>query len=211
MVLDLAQRNGYARLFVRTHFALAPIAAARRDGPLMDDLLRWMGDTTTELPGSLFGKVMVGALRLHASDLDRAAPFTPDPRVFLPAFGEEATLPSLRGALDRIFTQWLVAGELDAATDAVAANLARTAEEWIPLGPAVATLFSARLAAAKQDSSLAARDAVKAAGAFRDMGAAWWLAKAIRVLDDIGAADPALTNEAFAIEERLGVLAPLGL
>jgi hypothetical protein len=175
----------------------------------MDQLLRWLGDTTTELPASSFGKVMVGALRLFASDLDRAAPFTPDPQVFVPFFGEEAgALPSLRAALERILSQWLISGELDAATNALRNYTGRAENDLTPLGPATAALFSARTAAARGDTDVAVPKALAAVDAFRDMGAPWWLARSIRVLNEVGASEPTLTEEAAAIEESLGVLAP---
>jgi len=65
-----------------------------------------------------------------------------------------------------------------------------------------------RLAHARGDSSGAAAFGREALEHFRTSATPWWVAKAIRLLERNGTADPRLIDEAVDIERRLGAVAP---
>ena len=69
-------------------------------------------------------------------------------------------------------------------------------------------LLSARLAAARLDLTTARDLGGQALTRFRASDAPWWKAKAIRLLERAGAADPALVNEVEQIERGLGAIHP---
>jgi hypothetical protein len=122
------------------------------------------------------------------------------------AFGDDPTGPSWTAALDRILVAWIEAGELDGADralDNMAAVIKRAAAPT-SLGVGTYHLMRARVAAARGNQASAVTSATEALARFAMSDAPWWKAKAIRVLERVGAANRELVTEVERIERLLG-------
>jgi hypothetical protein len=76
------------------------------------------------------------------------------------------------------------------------------------LGVGTYELLRGRLALALGDAADANALGLAALARFRVSKAPWWIAKAIRLLERAGAADPSLLSEVGQIERMLGAVEP---
>jgi hypothetical protein len=126
-VLDLADRYGYERLAFRTWVALLPIAAARRNGALIERFERWWSTWLTGAPvsPSPYARMLRGAIDVWmAEGSGRAVPTPPDDIVDAWA---PMVNPHFCAAAETVVTAWIDAGRNDLATrvaDAATANVA---------------------------------------------------------------------------------------
>ena len=88
------------------------------------------------------------------------------------------------------------------------ADFVRANDDVTHLGRGTFELMSSRVATGRSDPERAAAAATEALEHFRISDAPWWMAKAIRLLERSGAADPTLVAEVEDIERRLGTSAP---
>jgi class 3 adenylate cyclase/tetratricopeptide (TPR) repeat protein len=193
--LDLADRNSYHRLAVRTWMALSPIAAARGDEALLARLRDWYLPRVRRFPDSPFSLMATGALGLRLADAGLIAPphLEVEPRIA--SWAGELRQPSWFAGAESLFSAWLVAGELQAARRGLTIY-AEKLEHWSnPLARSVLRLLDGRLAAATADDPRPlARLALTEADEAR---APWWRAKALRLLGE--------DDAAVEIELRLGI------
>jgi hypothetical protein len=126
------------------------------------------------------------------------------------AFQEEPGNPSWTAAADMVFRHWLDVGDVDGAKRILAAMTAALARypKVTALGRGTYELFRGRLALAQHNQSAASEAAATALGLFRTISAPWWMAKAMRLRQRAGDADPGLETEVVEIERRLGAVAP---
>jgi class 3 adenylate cyclase/tetratricopeptide (TPR) repeat protein len=205
--LDMADANAYHRVQVRTWFALSPIALATGRRDLLERAAGWFERHEAIFPHSPFGNVMHAAVdyRLRAAGL--LPPFVLDPEDILPAWEESQGLPSWTAAVEAIVEGWLEEGN----TQAVRRVLERVAA-WHDhpmteaLGRGSEALLRARLLMAEGDTSGSAAAATEALGGFRKCRAPWWTYKALRALQDAGAASAEDVAEARAIEASLNLV-----
>ena len=210
--INLGEANAYLRLTVRTWHVLIPISAVRGNQALLQRAARWYADLEgkIELPDSPYARIMEPAQRLELAAAGLVEPFTPDVEPRIAAFAAEPGGPSYCAALDRLLRAWLDAGELDGATRAMAAlsEAMPTFSDVTPIGQGTFELMRARLAAARGEAGEAAAAGRAALDHFRLSSAPWWMAKAIRLLERVGASDAALLEEVAQIERHLGAVAP---
>src|SRR5205823_4979896 len=104
-------------------------------------------------------------------------------------------------AIEIVVGSWLDAGDYEGAGLALDRMRARLGvREATGLARGVEALLRARLLLAREDVGGATVEANRAVAALR---APWWRAKAIRLLEQAGAASPSVVEEAERIEARL--------
>ncbi len=202
--LEIAEPNAYHRAAVRTWFVLVPIAFARGDAELLERSRRWWDARMTGLPRSHYGLLMHTATSFA---LGTRAPA--ELRELLPAFDLEFGGGSWLAAVEAVAGRLVEEGDTEAADEALgrmAASIERA--DGDPLSEAVHQLASACLALARQDPAAATTHARASLDAIATLDAAWWSAKAIRVLEAAGAATPEQLAEAEELEARLGLPGP---
>jgi class 3 adenylate cyclase/tetratricopeptide (TPR) repeat protein len=207
--LDMADRGAYHRVQVRTWFALSPIAFARGQRSLLDRAQRWFREHEDIFPHSPFGNVMHAALDVRLASMSME-PFEPNPEELLPAWDESQSMPSWHAAVESLYDAWLASNRLDAARK-VLDRISAWREHPITstLSRGVEDLLRSRLTLAEGGSI----SQIEAAGrrgldAFRTSGAPWWIAKAIRSLERVGAASSEELEEASGIERTLKHVGP---
>jgi class 3 adenylate cyclase/tetratricopeptide (TPR) repeat protein len=208
--LDAADRGAYHRVQVRTWFALSPIALAQQDTELLERARRWFAAHEEIFPHSPFGNVMHAAVDLRLAVAGLAQPVEPDPDEILPAWDESQILPSWLAAVETIFDAWLSAGRTKTA-ERVLARISAWREHPLSthLSRGSEDLLRSRLLLAAEGPSEGTRIfARRALEACRRASAPWWIAKAIRSLQEAGDADPRLGGEAEAIERDLELVGP---
>jgi hypothetical protein len=201
---ELAARNAYHRVYVRTWMALLPLASARRDRALAEGFAAWYQAFKERMPDSPFSRLAHANYELHLSRLGLDDPPALEPERILDAYDIPWGQPSLFVQRDNVLQEWLERGAVDAAR---AANdrLGRARREGISrLGNAAERLARARVLA-REDAGQAAGEAKAALQAFTDLGVPPWQATAIRLLQSIGHADASLCRQADRIEQRLGL------
>jgi tetratricopeptide (TPR) repeat protein len=193
--IALAERNAYVRLGFRTWMVLFPMLAARRDPTLLDRHGRWWADAAPHFPAtpSPYGIALTAATAVwHAAALGEPLPM-PDPQ--LTALDLAFSNPHLLAALEAVTDAWLAAGQLEPAR--VLTDNAPNDGDETPLMLASVALIRAQIARAAGEQEEAQARAREAAELSREIGATWWLARALRVLGD---------PEADDLERHLGVL-----
>jgi class 3 adenylate cyclase/tetratricopeptide (TPR) repeat protein len=204
--LDLADRNAYHRVQIRTWAALSPVAAGTGRHDLLKRAAVWFDRHQGIFPHSPFGNVMHGAVDLRLAAAGLIPPVEVEPEDVLPAWEESQGLPSWHAAVEAIVGAWMATGR----TDAVRRVLDRIAA-WdehpltSTLGRGSASMMLASLHAAEHDARAAEEPARRAVEWFRACGAPWWLARALRLLGTLGRASAEETLEAVRIERDLGV------
>jgi class 3 adenylate cyclase/tetratricopeptide (TPR) repeat protein len=205
--LDMADANAYHRVQVRTWFALSPIALATGRRDLLERAAVWFERHEAIFPHSPFGNVMHAAVdhRLRAAGL--IPTFALDPEDVLPAWEETQGLPSWTAAVETIVEGWLQEG----STQAVRRVLERVAA-WHDhpmteaLGRGSEALLRAWLLMAEGDKSGSATEAADALRELRRCRSPWWIVKALRALDEAGAASAEDMVEAAALEGSLNLV-----
>jgi class 3 adenylate cyclase/tetratricopeptide (TPR) repeat protein len=193
---DLVQRYGYRRAGIRSWYVLIPIASARGDEELLrrgHDLSERFRPHFPVVPAP-WARVMSTAadLRFKAAGLSRTARYQPDEDAALPAFHDWAQLPSWYEAVDVLLAAWLAEPAVDRVRTAL-----ETAERAVERAPERPLIFPAVLEFLR--ARMGEGDARRAAGAFRELGAPAWLARALRLLGE--------DAEAETLERQLGIRA----
>jgi hypothetical protein len=195
--IDIALRNAYQRLAFRTYVVLLPLAVARGDAALLDSFGQWWAGPASQLPTSPspYAQLLRAAIAVWTSAPGAPPAVPPDDTL-------DAVIPMMNphfvAAIEAVVGAWLAAGRLDlarAAAERVAGFAAD--DDATPLMRSSAALLAAWLAEADGDRAGAARAAGVAAGHAGAIGAAWWLARALRIEGRV--------DEAAAIERRLGI------
>ena len=205
--IDLGEAHGYHRVVVRTWFVLLPIARAqgrqdliRRAFPRFEVRAR-LGHEAD----SYYARIVATATHLHFVALGLERAFVPTVTERLPCFDMDQSGPSWLAAVETVVEAWLDAGELDGAEQALDRMRARLAlPPTTRLAEATEALLRARLLLARGDHEASAETARRALSHTAASGP-WWRTKAIRVLEQAGAAPRALVEEAESIEARLGI------
>jgi hypothetical protein len=163
------------------------------------------------LPDSPYGRILNAAAMVCFGRAGLIPAEPPDPDRLRDGFGLESSGPAWLTSTALILGAWREAGRLEAAREALTASTA--AEDR-----AVVKSLLAQGALALEDAAISARsgadpDAVIAAarsalGPLRRVGAAWWIARALRAIEQAGGATGAEISEAVAIERRLGLTGP---
>jgi tetratricopeptide (TPR) repeat protein len=210
--VDLGEANAYLRLTVRTWHVLIPIAAVRGDRKTLERAARWYRglEGKFEFPDSPYSRIIRPAQDVELAAHGLIPPYVPEVEPRIAAFAEEPGGPSYSAALDRLLRAWLEAGEIEGASRAMAALSAAmpgfTRVSRTGLG--IFELMRGRLAEAHGDRDESAAAARAALEHFRNGPLPWWMAKAIRLLERVDAADYELASEAFEIERSLKAIAP---
>lgn len=204
--LDLADRNAYHRVQVRTWFALSPIAAARGMRDLLERAAVWFDRYRAIFPHSPFGNTMHGGVELRLAEASLIPPVEIDPQDILPALDESQGLPSWHAAVEAVAQGWLAAGRHDAVRDLLARiALWRDHPSTEDLGRASEALMIGLLLREQGDRSGAGSAARTAMAASRACRAPWWTSRAILLLDSIQEATPQEVEEARILERSLGL------
>lgn len=204
--IDIGVRNAYHRVVIRTWFTVTPIADARRDTDLLAEASRWL-ETQTALPRdppAPWARMMLGALRIRFARAGVEAMPTVRANAVREAFqtGSASAYAAMRTLVER----WIEAGDLEDATTALeAAEASRAGTATTALFRAVVASLRARVDAAASDAGPhAAEEARAAAARFRETGAPWWEAFALRTLERAGDAKPEEIERAAEVERALG-------
>jgi hypothetical protein len=175
---------------------------------LLERAARWFEEHRAIFPPSPYGRFLHAALDCRVA----AAGLRPPPSLgedLLEFWDEAEGFPSAYAAMDSVIDAWLDAGDIDLARRAV-----ERAAAWVGHPTMAAfyrpevSLVRSRVLLATGQTETAAETARQALDAFRGLRSPWWIAKAIRGLEDAGAADQALLEVARSIEERLGLIGP---
>ena len=212
--LELAEERAFHRVAVRTISALLPMAGGRGDEAVVRRCLRWYeGARDRPLPASPYGRVLHAAAEtwFDRFGLERHVP--PDPAALAEGLATEPYGPAWLAGLAVIFRAWRDVGWLDAIEAAVAAS--RSALEQSPTGSALSSgalaVEAAILRQASGDRAAVIAEAARSSlDRLRPIGAAWWIARAIRVLEATGPGGATADElaEAESIETRLGLSGP---
>jgi class 3 adenylate cyclase len=207
--IAVAEERGFSRVIVRTWFVLLPIVHARGS----DDLARRARPCFPPFGSagpsdSTYARMMVTAVQLRLAAFGLEPSFTPELDWILPSFDLDHGGPSWLAGVETVVESWLGVGAHESAEIALDRMRARIGSEPSRrLGPAVESLLRARLRCAQGRHTDAAGEARHALDLLGD-GAPWWRAKAIRVLQDAGAADERLLVLAASLESALGIARP---
>ncbi len=210
--MDVGQHNAYWRLTVRAVHVMVPIAAARGDRHMLERAAGFYRslEGKFEFPDSPYSRIVRPAQDIELAAAGLMPAYVPEVDPGLDGFREHFTGASWTAAIDRVFRSWLEARAIGGAERALEAMRAaqRPDSDMSPLGSGTYELLRARMAEARAENDAAAESATEALGRFRLLDAHWWIAKAIRLLERVGAADYQLISEVFEIERRLGVARP---
>jgi class 3 adenylate cyclase/tetratricopeptide (TPR) repeat protein len=205
--IELGEAHGYHRVVVRSWFVLLPIARVqgrddlnRRAFPRFEERAR-VGHEAD----SYYARIVATATHLHLAAFGLEPSFVPDVEERLPCFDLDHGTPSWLAGIETVVGAWLDEGELDAAQQALDRMRARlTRGRATHLAQATEALLRARLLLARGEDAGAVTEA-KRVLAETAASAPWWRARAIRILQQAGAADEPLVDEAKAIEARLEI------
>jgi hypothetical protein len=203
--IELGERNAYHRAVVRTWAALVPIADATGDVDALRRARAWFVEHDDVFPDSPYARLVRSSASL-AFERAGMAPISSSTPEWLEGSieSEWEQLPSWFAGVEIIVRSWLELGEIEA----VRAWLLRYEEvkgsEPSLLGRAVGALLEAKTRLVEEaDAAAVAEPAREALALARDVPAPWWIAKALRVLEDVNEASSAELDEADAIELHL--------
>lgn len=206
--LDLADRNAYHRVQVRTWFALSPIAVARERRDLLGRAFRWFDEHQAIFPPSPYGRFMHAALncRFAGAGLPAAPVLTED---LLEFWAETPGWPSSYAAMETVIEGWLGAADTELAEKAVE-RAAAWAEHptMTEFYGAEVSLLRSRVLQATGQARRSGESARQALAVFRRLRTPWWAGKSIRLLEAIGEASADELLEAEAIERMLEQAGP---
>jgi class 3 adenylate cyclase/tetratricopeptide (TPR) repeat protein len=208
--VDLGEAHEFHRLVVRSWFVLLPLARARGRVDLMRQAHPYFVSRLERAPDSQYSRVVATAAYLHFAAIGLQPPFVPDVEERLASFDLDHAGPSWLAGVETLVDVWLDSGNHDAvmlALDRMRARLDRGRAS--SLARATEALLRARLLLARGENPDAAGAAERALAALGDR-APWWRAKAIRALEQAGAASADSLEEARTIEAWLGIpIAPV--
>ena len=201
--VEAGEAHDFHRVVVRSWFVLLPIARARGCADLVTrGYPRFATRRDLEQP-SPYARIVSTAAHLHFAAQGLEEAFVPDIQERLVSFDLDHAGPSWLASVDTVVGTWLNVGDLDSAEFALDRMRTRNAQGSSQLGRATEAILRARLLALRGDAE-AAGEAERVLAALGDR-APWWRRKAIRVLEDVGAASAALAREARAIDAQLGL------
>jgi class 3 adenylate cyclase len=205
--IAVADRNGYARVAVRTYHVLVPVAAARGDLGPATRLAAFYAARDGTFPDSGYARVMRGAMQtfIAAAKGQPAVPLDLDAR--LAALAQVPANPSLLLAIERSIDEWIAVGQVVAARQALrAVESGAQSTGTSDLGRATIHLLAARIALAEGHRDAADDNARAALAAFRAIPAPWWMAKSLAMLVALGRANTAEAAELTSLRTRLGLV-----
>lgn len=208
----LGERHGYDRIAVRAWSALLPAASLRGERAVLDEAAAWFAARAGQLPDSPYGRMLYagaslwlgwgGAGRLEIPALDRL-------EASLALWLDEGSYEWLAAA-DAVLDAWFATGR-EAWVETALGHLGKptTADVFRPAVLA-ADLQRARLAgrAGGVGSETAAGVVRVALAESRTIGLPWWIARGLRVLEELGLATDDETAERSRCEASLGVVRP---
>ncbi len=208
--LDLAERHGYHRLAVRTLSPMLLVAGHRGRRDIVTRGHAWfMAARRRSMPDSPYGRILGAAADVWFARAGLVAAGPPDPEPLLDGFGFEPGGPGWLGCLATILGAWRAADRLDTCRSALEATAAALGRATVPSTLAVGAIEVERAAVMAAESRPEREVAAVARGslpALRRVGAAWWTARALRLLEGVDDATPAELDEATTIEARLGLV-----
>lgn len=202
--IELGERNAYHRAVVRTWAVVVLLADACGRSDVLEHARRWFVTNDEIFPDSPFGRLLKAAASIA---IERAGfePIANTSPTWLDGSIETAweELPSWFGSVEIVATSWIERGEVDPARAWLERYRSAAWSDPPRLGLAVGSLLEARLRlAGGADVSDPARDALALA---REIGAPWWVAKALDGLDRAGRASAEETEELRTIRQRLSL------
>ncbi|MBD0329751.1 MAG: hypothetical protein ICV64_06575, partial [Thermoleophilia bacterium] len=186
--LDIADRNAYLRVAIRTWMALSALAHARRDVSLLARLHEWFEPRKERLPQSPFGLMNFDAFDLRMADVGLPVEFRLDVDARVPAFAIPFRQPAWFAAAETLFGAFLELGELDAAARAVELLAGRNRDWSSRMSRGFESYLRAWLVAARGGDPRT--EATRALELLRAVPAPWWEAKALRLLGRDEEAEP---------------------
>ncbi|MGZ4418258.1 MAG: ATP-binding protein, partial [Gaiellaceae bacterium] len=201
--IELGETYDYHRVVVRSWFVLLPIASAQERGDLIQQAFPRFESRRGREPDSYYARIVSTAVHLHFAAAGLIPPFVPEVAERLPSFDLDHSGPSWLAGVETVVGAWLHAGDHDGTQQALDRMSARLeVGRATGLARGVEALLRARLLLGRDEAENAA---AQANGALAVIRAPWWRSKAIRVLEQAGAAEPAQLKEARSIEAHLGI------
>ncbi|MEX2420678.1 MAG: hypothetical protein WD670_02560, partial [Actinomycetota bacterium] len=208
--LDLSERHAYHRAAVRTWFLRLPMAWHRGEAEAVALGDRWFESHDTHLPDSPYSRVMRGGIDAIRTWAGHAEMPIPDVDHVREGLQEGVQHPSWFLAVDLLFRRWLSPGGLEDAEAALAVLDATAELRPYRLDACVRGLERAWVGIATgADASEIDETARRAAETARDLGAPYWLGRALAALQAAGSATDAECEEAASVDDRLGLARPL--
>ena len=208
--LDLAETHGFHRLSVRTLSPMLFVAGHRGRHDIVARGHAWFETARRRsMPDSPYGRVLGAAADAWFAWAGLVPANPPDLARLLEGFALEPGGPGWLGCLDTILGTWRASGRLDAcrqALDSTAGALSRAAAPSTLAAGAIDVEWATLLAAEDGAPDEAASVIRRGLPALRSVGAAWWIRRAIRLLELGHDATPEELVEAAAIEGRLGLV-----
>ncbi|MDX6407853.1 MAG: hypothetical protein QOE13_924 [Gaiellaceae bacterium] len=203
--VEIAERHGFDRVAVRSWFVLLPLARARGRDDLVGRGARFFHARMPNPPESPYARVVATAAHLHFAACGFEPDFVPDVDSRLGSFDLDHEGPSWLAAVETLIGRWLDGGQADGAEVALERMRASLdAHRPTPLARATEALLRARLLLFRGQLTDAVAEAERAL-VLLESRAPWWRAKAIRILEQGGAANARQLEEARTVEARLGI------
>jgi tetratricopeptide (TPR) repeat protein len=205
--IEVGEAHGYHRVVVRSWFTVLPVARAQgREDLIQQAFPRFESRARIgHEADSYYARIVATATHLHFAAFGLEPAFVPNVEARLPCFDMDHGTPSWVAGIETVVGAWVDAGELAAAHQALDRMRARLSRGHAThLARATEALLRARLLLARGEDSGAVAEAERALAATA-ASAPWWRAKAIRILQQAGAAAEPLVDEAKSIEARLGI------
>jgi class 3 adenylate cyclase/tetratricopeptide (TPR) repeat protein len=203
--IELGEAHEFHRLVIRSWFVLLPLARARERTDLIRQAYPYFAARLGREPDSHYARVVATAAHLHFAAAGLEPHFVPDVEERLASFDLDHAGPSWLAGIETLVDVWLESGDEDSVLlvlDRMRARLA--SERSTALARATEALLRARLLLARGENGDSARAGERALEELGD-NAPWLRAKAIRGLEQAGAASEELLEEARTIEASLGI------
>ncbi len=208
---ELGEARSFHRVAVRTLSALLPMASLRGRHDVVTRAHDWYDlAARRSLPDSPYGRVLHAAAATWFATAGLIPPQLPDPRHLEDGLRLEPSGPAWLSCLATILGAWRTAGRIDLCRDALASIVEAQRQAVLPstLADGAIGVERAMAEAAGGDPAAVVRLARSALVPLREVGAAWWIARALRTLERVDAATNDEQREAAAIERRLGLGGP---
>ncbi len=206
---DLGEARSFHRVAVRTLSALLPMASLRGRHDVVARAHAWYERAAQRsLPDSPYGRVLHASAAAWFAAAGLVPVRLPDPGFLGDGLRLEPSGPAWLACVAAILGTWRSADRIDDCRDALEGILDahRRANTRSTLAEGAIGVEAAATEAAGGDPAAAAALARAALGPLREIGAAWWIARALRTLERIDAATDVERSEAAEIEHRLGLV-----
>ena len=211
--IELGERHGYDRVTVRTWATVLPIASLRAETEILDRASAWFDARSGGLPDSPYGRVLLAGCRQWLAEAGRGREPLPEVDVLRPSFPQWLTNGSYEwlAASEAVLDGWFRTGHRDWCAEAL-----EPAGGDLPADLFRPALFAFRLdllrlvvpGASRTALASAESGARSAIGELRLIGLPLWVARGIRVLEELGVATTDDVSERTELEARLGVVRP---